>query len=137
MSTAQFPEAHLVTISHMCSTLGEQDAWSLINAQAPPAQLHLVESFARHGENARQDVAAHMQSVTAERDAAHQEIAELKAQGLALEETLHHTTAHLAAQSAQPASAIKRRSQVRRYSLPATIALGSAIDQCRGCFEYR
>ncbi|RHZ00281.1 hypothetical protein DYB26_016560, partial [Aphanomyces astaci] len=62
MSSAQFSETHLVTIRHICYALGEQEAWSLIHALAPPAQLHLVESFARHGENARQDIAAQAQS---------------------------------------------------------------------------
>ncbi|RHY08347.1 hypothetical protein DYB25_009149 [Aphanomyces astaci] len=81
MSSAQFSETHLVTNRHMCSALGEQEAWSLIHALAPPAQLHLVESFARHGENARQDIAAQAQSHASERDAALQEVADLNARG--------------------------------------------------------
>ncbi|RHZ03140.1 hypothetical protein DYB35_013659, partial [Aphanomyces astaci] len=43
-------------------------SWSLIHALALPAQLHLVESFARLGENGRQDIVA--QSLASERDAA-------------------------------------------------------------------
>ncbi|RLN99211.1 hypothetical protein DYB28_012131, partial [Aphanomyces astaci] len=80
----------------MCSALGEQEAWSLIHALAPPAQLHLVESFARHGENARQDIAAQAQSLASERDAALQEVADLNDPGRTLEDTLHHMTARMA-----------------------------------------
>ncbi|RHY69030.1 hypothetical protein DYB38_011803 [Aphanomyces astaci] len=68
MSSAPFSDTHLVTIWHMFSDLGEHEAWSLIHALALPAQLHLVESFARLGENGRQDIVA--QSLASERDAA-------------------------------------------------------------------
>ncbi|RQM18522.1 hypothetical protein B5M09_008720 [Aphanomyces astaci] len=93
MSSAQFSETHLVTIRHMCSVLGEQEVWSLIYAVAPPAQLHVVNSFSRHGENARKDIAAEAQSLASERDATLQEVADLNARGRALEDTLRHTIA--------------------------------------------
>ncbi|RHY66165.1 hypothetical protein DYB38_011950 [Aphanomyces astaci] len=115
MSSAQFSETHLVTIRHMCSALGEQEAWSLIHALAPPAQLHLVESFARHGENARQDIAAQAQSLASERDAALQEVADLNARGRALEDTLHHTTARMSAQTASKPKQRAVKLEVPKY----------------------
>ncbi|RHY22702.1 hypothetical protein DYB32_009421 [Aphanomyces invadans] len=118
-SAAPFTEAHLVTIGHRCAALGEQGAWRLINALDAPAQLHLVESFARHGENARQDIASHVSTVKAERDAAPQANHDLRTQGRALEATLQHTADRLAEKTAQEAALGTRRhdlyEQVERF----------------------
>ncbi|KAF0703967.1 hypothetical protein AaE_015171 [Aphanomyces astaci] len=115
MSSAQFSETHLVTIRHMCSALGKQEAWSLIFVLTPLAQLHLVDSFARHGENARQDIAAQAQSLASERDAALQEVADLNARGRALEDTLHHTTARMSAQTASKPKQRAVKLEVPKY----------------------
>ncbi|RHY97215.1 hypothetical protein DYB31_015076, partial [Aphanomyces astaci] len=99
----------------MCSALVEKEAWSLIQALAPPAQLHLVESFARHGENARQDIVALAQSLASERDAALQEVADLNARGRALEDTLHHTTARMSAHTASKPKQCAVKLEVPKY----------------------
>ncbi|RQM19489.1 hypothetical protein B5M09_013180 [Aphanomyces astaci] len=113
----------------MCSALGKQEAWSLIFVLAPLAQLHLVDSFARHGENARQDIAAQAQSLASERDAALQELADLNARGRALEDTLHHTTTRMSAQTASKPKQRAVKLEVPKYGgLPSHQLLRRAAD---------